>query len=199
LRHRGRWWRAVGLSTAGKPATLTAVNSTALLNDGRVLLIGSGGAELYDPVSGIFSPVANWPGQDDSPFDATTSLYWYPVVLAGGEVLLAPYDSLSGCAIYDPATGTFNLTRAIAGWQLPPATTLLLNGAVLFTGGSDGLGNVNWAKLYDPAAGRFASNGSMGTSTALSARRATIEWQRNRKAISGVEVNCGYRFIEKSL
>jgi len=138
-------------NTAGKPATLTAVYSTALLNDGRVLLIGNSAAELYDPVSGTFSPVANWPRQD----------YWYPVVLAGGEVLLAPYDSLSGCEIYDPATGTFNLTGALGYFLGPPHRTLLLNGAVLFTGVSDGFGNVNRAKLYDPAAGIFASNGSM--------------------------------------
>jgi hypothetical protein len=48
-------------NTAGKPTTLKAVDSTVLLSDGRVLLIGTGGtgAELYDPVSGTFSPVAN--------------------------------------------------------------------------------------------------------------------------------------------
>ena len=87
------------------PSTI-AVYSTALLNDGRVLLIGNSAAELYDPVSGTVSPVAfNWPGQDTG--------YWYPVLLASRKVLLAPYDSLSGCEIYDPATGTFNLTGAL--------------------------------------------------------------------------------------
>jgi hypothetical protein len=149
--------------TAGIPATLTAVYSTALLNDGRVLLIGSGGAELYDPVSGSFSPVANWPGQDYRPLDANTSSFWYPVVLADGKVLLAPYDSGSGCEIYDPATGTFNLTGTLGYFLGVPHRTLLQNGAALFTGGSDGLGNVNRAKLYDPAAGVFASSGSMST------------------------------------
>ena len=123
--------------------------STALLNDGRVLLIGGDGAELYDPVSGTFSPVANWPGRP-------ILLVWYPVVLAGGEVLLAPYDSLSGCEIYDPATGTFNLTGALGYFLGVPQRTLLLNGAVLFTGGSDGFGNVNARGLYDPATGIFA-------------------------------------------
>ena len=67
--------------TAGKPATLTGVYSTTLLNDGRVLLIGDG-AELYDPVSGTFSPVANWP----YPFDSSY-WFWYPVLLADGKVL----------------------------------------------------------------------------------------------------------------
>jgi hypothetical protein len=151
--------------TAGKPATLKTVYSTALLNDGRVLLIGDG-AELYDPVSGTFSPVANWPGPNPD------TSYWYPVVLAGGKVLLAPYDSLSGCEIYDPATGTFNLTGALGYFLGVPHRTLLLNGAVLFTGGSDDFGNVNRAKLYDPAAGIFASNGSM--SAPRNAHSATL-------------------------
>jgi large repetitive protein len=127
--------------TVGKPAMLKGVGFSALLNDGRVLL----GAELYDPVSGTFSPVANWPVLQD---------YWYPFVLAGGEVLFVPVDSLSGCDIYDPATGTFNRTRAIAYYEFPPATTSLLNGAVLFAGGSDGW--LGWAQLYDPAAGIVA-------------------------------------------
>jgi hypothetical protein len=127
--------------TIGKPATLKGVGFSALLNDGRVLL----GAELYDPVSGTFSPIANWPVLQD---------YWYPFVLADGEVLFVPVDSVSGCDIYDPATGTFNRTRAIAYYELPPAATSLLNGAVLFAGGSDGW--LGWAQLYDPAAGIVA-------------------------------------------
>jgi hypothetical protein len=105
--------------TAGKPATLTEVYVTALLNDGRVLLMGSPGAELYDPASGTFSPVAKWPGLDFRPSDGATSSYWYPAVLADGKVLLAPYET-SVCKIYDPATGTFNLTGTLGYFLEPP-------------------------------------------------------------------------------
>jgi hypothetical protein len=157
-------------NTAGKPATLTAVYSTSLLNDGRVLLIGRAGtspplvygAELYDPVLGTFSPVANWPQQDT----------WVPAVLASGKVLLATDESRSGCEIYDPATGTFTLTGALGYFDGVPHRTLLLNGAVLFTGGNTDFGNANLAELYDPAAGIFARNGSMFT--ARNAHSATL-------------------------
>ncbi len=60
--------------SADKPATLGGVGLTALLNDGRVLLAGEGSAELYDPVSGTFSPVANWPGLDFRGDDAARVL-----------------------------------------------------------------------------------------------------------------------------
>jgi hypothetical protein len=147
---------------AGKPATLTSVDSAGLLNDGRVLLIG-GGAELYDPVSGTFSPVANWPDSGSG---------WVPAVLAGGKVLLVPDGtdarpdgSPSGFEIYDPATGTFNLTGALGFVDGSPPAPLLLNGAVLFTGllsGFDGFGGRR-AELYDPLTGTFAATQNMST------------------------------------
>ena len=100
-----------GFNTAGKPVTLTAVYSATLLNDGRVFLTGRVvnppslmyGAELYDPIPGTFSPIANWPGQDT----------WVPVVLASGRVLLVTDESTSNSEIYDPATGTFSLTGSL--------------------------------------------------------------------------------------
>jgi hypothetical protein len=149
---------------AGHTVQLLDPSTDVLLNDGRVLHIGYGSAELYDPVSGTSSPVANWPGLDFRGDDPATSSWWYPVLLADGKVLLAPYDA-GGCKIYDPAIGTFSLTGALVYPFLGvPHRTLLLNGAVLFTGGSDGsVGNVNRAELYDPAPGRFASKGSMST------------------------------------
>lgn len=89
-------------SAAGKPATLTSASLT-LLNDGRVLLSGIvgtfppyvPGGELYDPVSGTFTPVSNWPGYD----------VWSPLALTDGSVLLLSNDS--DPEIYDVAAGTF--------------------------------------------------------------------------------------------
>ena len=148
-----------GFNTAGKPVTLTAVYSATLLNDGRVLLTGRVGnppslmygAELYDPIPGTFSPIANWPGQDT----------WVPVVLASGRVLLVTDESTSNSEIYDPATGTFSLTGSLGYFDGVPHETLLLNGRVSFTGGNDIGGNVSRTELYDPATGTFASTGSM--------------------------------------
>jgi hypothetical protein len=148
------------VNTAGKPATLTAVYSTTLLNDGTVLLSGrvgtsplAFGVELYDPASGTFSPVANWPGQQIGS----------PVVLASGRVLLTFVESDSESCVYDPATGTFSHVGLLGYFDGVPHATLMLNGEVLFTGGNDIGGNESRAELYDPATGTFAATASMST------------------------------------
>jgi hypothetical protein len=149
-------------NATGKPATLTGVYSTTLLNDGRVLLSGwvgtfpllVYGAELYDPAAGTFSPVANWPRQQ----------LWSPVVLGGGAVLLASDETNS--QRYDPATGTFSLTGLLGFFNGVPPATLLLNGKVLFTGGNTDGGNYSGANVYDPAPGTFAATEKMSTARA---------------------------------
>src|SRR5437588_8035098 len=114
---------------AGSLATLTAVHSATLLNDGRVLLVGSVGAspampsaELYDPAAETFSPapnVANWSQQIPDP-PAT--------VLLDGRVWLKYYEDWP--ELYDPNAGTFSLIKELRPIEVPPQTTLLLNGKI---------------------------------------------------------------------
>ena len=142
-------------NSAGNAATLAALDSATLLNDGRVLLTGwsnhGGGAEIYDPVAETFSPVDNWP--PDSGF-----VPYFALLLPDGRVLLATADSM---ALYDPVAGTFTKFLAWAFNDTPPAV-LLPDGQVLVTGGNtDCCDNVNWAELLDPAAGAFIATGSM--------------------------------------
>jgi hypothetical protein len=151
-------------NVAGSLATLTAVGSATMLNDGRVLLVGSigtapaiSGAEVYDPASETFSPaavVANWPQQMPAPPQT---------VLLDGRVLLRYVEDYA--ELYDPSTGTLSVTKGPAPIELPPHATLLLNGKLLLTGGSDNgfPASVNWASLFDPASGRLESTGMMGT------------------------------------
>jgi hypothetical protein len=145
----------------GNAATLTAVYSATVLNDGRALLTGRAGtsvppldaAELYDAGAGTFSPIANWPQQIGSPGG----------VLADGRVQF--YSGI----IYDPATGIFsdsvisaaNLNGLLDHFDNPPVETLLLNAEVLLTGGNTDGGNVNSAELYNPATDALSVTGSM--------------------------------------
>ncbi len=144
-------------NSAGNAATLAALDSATLLNDGRVLLIGwsnhGGGAEIYDPVAETFSPVDDWP--PDSGF-----VPYLVLLLPDGRVLLATADSM---ALYDPVAGVFTRFSEWAFNDIPPAA-LLPDGQVLITGGNtDCCGNVNWAELLDPAAGVFIATGSMSS------------------------------------
>jgi hypothetical protein len=156
-------------TVAGNLRTLGVVFSVALLNDGRVLFTGTVassvpvaiGAEIYDPVSGAFVPLANWPN--------SIGYGWAWDTLADGRVL---FDT---GALYEPATGTFSDTGGqglLRYLDIIPPAVLLLNGQVLFAGGNDDGGNLSEAELYDPATGMFAFTGKM--SVARNGHSATL-------------------------
>ena len=140
---------------AGNAATLAGLYSATPLKDGRILLIGwsktASGAEIYDPVSETFGTVANWPPD--------VGVVSAPAVLPDGRVLLATYDYP---ALYDPVAGAFTKFSNWSFNDTPPAV-LLQDGKILLTGGSTDGGGVNWAELFDPAAGPFIATGSMSS------------------------------------
>jgi hypothetical protein len=131
---------------AGTTSTLGYVASAALLNDGRVLLLGAGQAEVYDPVAESFSLLPNF----------RTSLWSASAlaVLPDGRVLL------DDPALFDPAGST--LTRISAPWPFDddPSAAILPDGKALLSGGVSDAGVVNSAVLFD---GSFRPTGSMFT------------------------------------
>jgi hypothetical protein len=68
---------------------------------------------------------------------------------------------LASAEIYDPATGAFNATGAMAAPHAHHAASSLSDGSVLVTGGNDATQPAPNAELYNPAAGTFASTGPM--------------------------------------
>ena len=146
------------------------------LADGRVLFVGGGDrnmggtpiprSEIYDPATGKFT------------FSCTLPRGFYghtATLLNNGKVLIAGgstfFDGSGGeqanAWLYDPSTGTFTATGNMTIPRLDHTATLLGNGKVLITGGSDG-SQVNGnhgvrgvAELYDPSTGKFAATGSM--------------------------------------
>jgi hypothetical protein len=131
-----------------------------LLNDGRVLLVGSVSftssvlAELYDPVTGTWSQTGDLlvPRQN-------TRL----VTLPDGRVLMAgggAGNSLADSELYDPATGQWSSTGSLNYARLGHGAKLLPDGKVLVAGGLD-FSNGNLvsselpAELYDPVTGAW--------------------------------------------
>src|SRR5215831_2954121 len=151
-------------TTTGDMTTARAFHTATLLFDGRVLIVGgdeTGTAELYDPTTGTFSPTGNGTTGHGTingmPNGVSTA-----TLLPDGRVLIA--GSLKS-EVYDPATGNFSTTWNTLIGQSGFTATLLTNGKVLFTGGTNG-----WAdccdvaiaadpQLYDPTTGVFSLAG----------------------------------------
>ena len=113
-------WTATGPMASGDKSggTLT------VLRDGRVLVVGEGGAQVYDPASGTWT--ATGPMVRDSQGSDTFT------VLRDGRVLVTEGD---GAQVYDPATGTWTATGKKNGVGRNPAAVLLSDGKVLVAGG----------------------------------------------------------------
>jgi Galactose oxidase, central domain/Kelch motif len=136
--------------------------TATLLNDGRVLMAGGGGAELienselYDPKTGTFIET----GSLITPrYKHTAGLL--PdgrVLIAGGSDTRDWNGNLNSAEIYDPRTGKFAAAGSLndSRFKLPDEAVQLPSGRLLVAGGS------KQAELYDPESGRFlVVNGQM--------------------------------------
>jgi hypothetical protein len=132
-------------------------------------------AEIYTPSTGKFSPIGGMTTQRAGG-QTSTLLANGRVLLAGGCCVLSlpegatplpwpqanPVHGEATADLYDPATGLITHTGPMAQGRLDHTATLLPDGRVLVTGGSDGAGgSFDSAELYDPKIGRFSRTGSM--------------------------------------
>jgi RHS repeat-associated protein len=156
--------------TTHRGATLT------LLPSGEVLLVGQGedrgiSAEVYPPSTHTSMATGNL---------NTPRLFHTATLLPDGRVLVvggAQEESgglvLASSELYAPATGTWTATDALAQARHHHTATLLPNGKVLVTGGSDSQGSLlNTAEVYEPATGTWSPAQSMGV--ARSSHTATL-------------------------
>ena len=153
---------ANAFASTGTPLLSTAreFDTATLLPNGKVLIAGGYGisgplntAELYDPVTNSFSPIASTMSAARA-FPTATLLLNGRVLIAGG------FNNLSDVSLvdlYDPTTNTFSTGPAMITARDTSTATLLPNGKVLIAGGFSKNGVEASAELYDPIANSFSA------------------------------------------
>ena len=156
---------------------MRVAGTATLLADGRVLLAGGAsdaGAlatiEAFDPAAGTFTAAGQL--TEGRALHSATLLDDGRVLMAGGGIIDggSSEDSpppLRTAELYDPATGTSTPTGELGGPRSMHVATLLADGSVLLTGGSEGTQALATAERYDPAAGTFTASGTMTAARAL--------------------------------
>jgi hypothetical protein len=137
-------------------------HTATLLPSGLVLVAGGkqdgiplASAELYDPVTGIWSLTGS--------FD-TGRVFHTANLLANGKLLIAggldsAFSELASAQLYNPATGTWSTTGSLNIARCDHTGTLLSNGTVLVAGGNQN--ELDSAELYDPATGTWSFTGAL--------------------------------------
>jgi hypothetical protein len=131
--------------------------SAALLNDGRVFVLGGTAtgalALLFDPTTDALTPIPPPDSDDYDPAAATLT------VLRDGRVVIhgacpcftigGPVFSDDRVFLWDPSTSTYSLVGSLQDGRIGHSANLLPDGRVLFLGGSYSTS----ADLFDPLAG----------------------------------------------
>jgi len=136
-------------SATGSLAKARVDYTASLLSDGRVLIVGGSGptgvsiaeVELYDPVSGQFSVVANlsMPRAHHTATRLPQATAGNDDILIVGGTGIAGVTSSAEILTYNNATRTVSVrpASALATARQDHVATLLADGSVLITGGSD--------------------------------------------------------------
>ena len=109
-------------------------NTATLLRNGKVLFLGAGHPELYDPATNSFSPAGPMVQERAGPL--ATLLHDGNVLVFGGTGFgSCSVGTIDSIELYDPVTNRFSAveTNVPSSYQ---AATLLDDGTVLFTGGT---------------------------------------------------------------
>ncbi len=155
-------------------------DTLTVLNDGKVLLAGSGNfissgpnssvrttAQLFDPSSRTFTSTGPLLAGISSA--VAVRLADGRVLLLGGRVYNQAAAPTATAEIYNPVSGTFTFTGSMTTPRYNHTATLLRNGDVLVAGGTSSSATgtpLSSAELYDSVTASFVPIGGMTTAHA---------------------------------
>jgi N-acetylneuraminic acid mutarotase len=120
-------------------------------------------AEVYDPITGLWSPTNDMTMARQSPLGVTLP---DASVLAIGVLNCCPYTWFNSAESYDPSTQSWT-PKTVRFTPANGAAVLLQNGKLLVAGGTKGTQptavNVASAELFDSSTGTWTVTGSMST------------------------------------
>ncbi|MGI8686220.1 MAG: kelch repeat-containing protein [Acidimicrobiales bacterium] len=199
----GSWRRTAPMVVARGEFTAT------LLPDGRVLAVGGhaegankglGSAELYDPVAETWAPTGALLSArfshaatllDGPRCDRKGSPAWCGrVLVSGGTETESGRSPVSSAETYDPGTGRWSRVLDMADARAGHTATLLSDGALLVSGGSQSTGSRSIgmrssAELFDPDEGMWRPTGAMAV--ARYAHTATLLADGRVLVVGGID------------
>ena len=147
-------------SATGNLATGRSDHTATLLPNGKVLVVGGTNtngtvatAELYDSATGAWSPTGA-PANARYSHTATLLPNGKVLIVGGSATNTVPSGLLPSAELYDPVTGSWTPTGALATARNVHTATLLMTGKVLVAGGYSG--GSTGSELYDPATGTWS-------------------------------------------
>jgi N-acetylneuraminic acid mutarotase len=187
---------------ANKMATTRAFHTASLLPNGNLFVLGgftslqgegSNKGETYSPTTKQWSSAGTF--GDLRGAHTATLLANARVLAIGGASTGSLANALATAELHDPAVGQW-LTQTNSPNQprYNHTATLLANGKVLVSGGSDFNGAMRFAELYDPATDAWTRTGDMSTSR--TSHTATL--LRNGKVLVTGGVQAGGSILDSA-
>jgi hypothetical protein len=150
-------------STWSTVSASPGIQAATRLGDGRVLLLSTQAASIYDPTTGTVSATASMSAARTE-YTATTLADGRVLVVGGRDPAgMFTLVGLRSAEIYNPVSGTWTPTGDLGVGRYAQTATLLNDGRVLVAGGKtrDIDPTLASAELYDPATGMWTDTGAM--------------------------------------